>query len=160
MTAPKRGCSGSCYAHSYDRTGRLRHHRIPFRVVEADSPTPLPQVAARVLHGLRLAARRLATPPGTPVRSDAAAAVTDGTAAGEPSGLGSWGCTCGTCHCRPHLGASARRSEQRPAWQPPENTRSERPVLIDGVPIDPLAFDADPDAFLRAVFGPTYGEAS
>jgi hypothetical protein len=160
MTAPKRRCSDSCYAHSYDRTGKLRHHRIPFRVVEADPPTVLPQVAARVLHGLRLAARWLATPPGTPVRGDAAAAVTDGTAAGEPAGVGSWGCTCDISQPRPHLTASARRSEQRPAWQPPENTRSQRPVLIDGLPIDPLAFDADPDAFLRAVFGPTYGEGS
>jgi hypothetical protein len=39
--------------------------------------------------------------------------------------------------------------DAHPAW----------PVLVDGRPIDPLAFDADPDAFLRAVFGPTYGEA-
>jgi hypothetical protein len=158
MTAPKRRCSDSCYAHSYDRTGKLRHHRIPFRVVEADPPTPLPQVGARVLHRLRLAARWLATPPGTPVRAGGAAAVTDGTAADEPSGLGSSGCSCDIS--QPYPTAFARRSEQRPAWQPPENTRSQRPVLIDGLPIDPLAFDADPDAFLRAVFGPTYGEAS
>src|SRR3954452_21581619 len=116
MTGPNRRCSDSCYAHSYDRTGKLRHHRIPFRVIEADPPTPLPQVGARVLHGLRLAARWLATPPGTPVRADAAAAaagLSGGTAAGESSGLGSWGCTRDISQPRPHLTASARRSEQR-----------------------------------------------
>jgi hypothetical protein len=48
-------------------------------------------------------------------------------------------------HCQPSAPISA-----------PVSTAG--PVLLDGLPIDPLAFDADPGAFLRAVFGPTFGE--
>jgi hypothetical protein len=41
----------------------------------------------------------------------------------------------------------------------PQGVAAELLVRIDGLPIDPLAFDADPDAFLRAVFGLTFREA-
>jgi hypothetical protein len=146
----------------------MRRRQVPFRVVEADPPTPLLTIAAHVWTGLRLACRWLATPPGTPIRSTpsstapAAAAATVPGAAADGRSVSVWhGCTCAACQPQPgHTACTISRDRhQQGTWQPGEDAAApERPVLIDGLPVDPLAFDADPDAFLRAVFGRTYEE--
>lgn len=113
---------------------------------------PRPAATVRLRDRLHLVGRWLATPPGTPVHLDPARpATTDGAAPESPAvSAGSSPSSVWTC-------ASCYRPDAHPAH---ESTAGEEQYLLDGLPIDPLAFDENPDAFLRAVLGPTYGEAS